>query len=135
MLSACGGLGSAAEDVAPDLPAYAGGKANGVLVRADGSQVPLESGYDGPALDLPKPRPGMNGNFVSHVEAHAAAIMRSEGLDDATLYMNRMPCGGPNGCMLNVSCMVPSGSMLNIYVMPQGSAGAFEDWINVTGTG
>jgi hypothetical protein len=99
------------------------------------SQVPLESGYDGPALDLPKPRSGMNGNIVSHVEAHAAAIMQSEGLDEADLYINRMPCGGSNGCMLNVSRMVPSGSMLNIYVMPQGSEGAFEDWINVTGTG
>jgi RHS repeat-associated protein len=134
-LGAASGAGVAAEDAAPDLAAYAGGKTSGVLVRADGSQVPLESGYDGPALDLSKPRPGMNGNIVSHVEAHAAAIMRSEGLDDATLYINRMPCGGANGCMLNVSRMVPSGSTLNIYVMPQGSAGTFEDWINVTGTG
>ena len=119
----------------PDLPAYASGKTSGVLVRSDGSQVPLRSGMDGPALDLPKPRPNMNGNIVSHVEAHAAAIMRSEGLPDATLWMNRMPCGGSNGCLLNLSRMVPTGSTLNVYVMPEGSAGSFADWIIAAGTG
>jgi len=77
----------------------------------------------------------MNGNIVSHVEAHAAAITRSEGLDQATLYINRMPRGGLNGCMLNVSRMVPSGATMNIYVMTRGSAAAFEEWISVLGTG
>jgi RHS repeat-associated protein len=133
--TAAGSEQIAARDIAPDLSAYAGGKTSGVLVRSDGSQVPLQSGYDGPALGLPKPRPGMNGNIVSHVEAHAAAIMRSEGLGEATLYINRAPCPGVNGCMLNVSCMVPSGSTMNIYVMTQGSAANFEDWIRVIGTG
>ncbi len=129
------GAAAGASDTLPDLAGYSGGKTSGVLVRSNGSQVELQSGMDGPALDLPKPRPGMNGNIVGHVEAHAAAIMRSEGLQDATLWINRMPCGGGNGCMLNISRMLPSGSTLNIYVMPDGSAGAFENWINVTGTG
>jgi Double-stranded DNA deaminase toxin A len=119
-----------------DFPAYPGkGPTNGVLVRPNGSQVPLESGYDGPALDLPKPRPGMNNNNVSHVEAHAAAIMRSEGLTEADLYINRMPCPGTNGCMQLLSRMVPSGSTLNIFVMSRGSAGSLNDWIIVKGTG
>ena len=123
------------EDVVPDLPAYAGGKTSGVLVRPDGTEVPLESGYNGPALDLPKPRPGMNGNIVSHVEAHASAIMRNDGLNEAFLYINRMPCPGVNGCLQNLSRMVPSGSTLNIYVMPQGSGGDLKDWIIVKGAG
>jgi hypothetical protein len=42
---------------------------------------------DGPALGLPKPRLGMNGNIVGHVEAHASAIMRTEGLKKATLWI------------------------------------------------
>ncbi len=135
--TAFAGAGDAAVgDVAPDLPAFTGGRTSGVLVRPDGSQVPLVSGRSGgPALSLPKPRPGVNGNIVTHVEAHAAAVMRNEGLGDATLYINRVPCGGRNGCMVNLSRMVPSGSTLNIYVMPQGGAGPFEDWIKVTGTG
>ena len=61
--------------------------------------------------------------------------MRSGGLENATLWINRMPCGGVNGCLVNASRMVPTGSALNIYVMPEGSAGSFADWINVTGPG
>lgn len=119
----------------PEFPAYGGGKTSGVLVRPDGSEVPLQSGRSGPALDLPKPRPGMNGRIVTHVEAHAAAIMRTEGLQDATLWINRMPCPEDNGCLVNLSRMVPTGSTLNVYVMENGSEGDFTDWFNVTGTG
>jgi RHS repeat-associated protein len=118
-----------------NLPAYEGGKTSGVLVRPDGSQEPLISGRNGPALGLAKPRPGMNGNIVTHVEAHAAAIMRNEGLASADLYINRMPCPGDNGCMANVSRMVPTGRTLNIFVMPEGNEGPLADWIQVTGTG
>ena len=106
-----------------------------MLVRADGTATNLTSGLDGPSALLPKPRPGMNGNIVGHVESHAAALMRQEGLDEATLWINRMPCGGPNGCMVNLSRMVPSGPTLNVFVTPGGSAGGLEDWIIVTGTG
>lgn len=66
----------------------------------------------------------MNGNIVGHVEAHAAALMRQEGLTNATLYINRMPCPAVNGCMVNLPRMVPRGSTLTIHVMPDGSAGA-----------
>lgn len=46
-----------------------------------------------------------------------------------------MPCGGSNGCFLNLSRMVPACSTLNVYVMADGSAGSFADWLIVTGTG
>ncbi len=125
-----------AEEVVPDLVAYTGQRTSGVLVREDGTQVALQSGRNGgPALSLPKPRPGMNGNIVTHVEAHAAAIMRKEGLKSATLWINRMPCSSNNGCLYNVSRMVPTGSTLDIYVMPEGSSGPLLDWFKVTGTG
>ncbi len=32
------------------------------------------------------------------VEGQAAAIMRQQGLDEATLYINKVPCGGVQGC-------------------------------------
>jgi hypothetical protein len=77
----------------------------------------------------------MNGNIVGHVEAHAAAIMRTEGLEHATLWINRAPCGGFNGCAVNLSRMVPKGSTMTINVMEGGTAGSFDDMIIVTGTG
>lgn len=126
--------GVAAEDV-PQLATYGGGETSGVLVRSDGSATDLTSGLKGPSALLPKPRPGMNGNIVGHVESHAAALMRQEGLDEAALWINRAPCGGPNGCAANLSRMVPQGSTLNVFVMPGGSAAEFEDWFIVTGTG
>jgi SCP1.201-like deaminase len=127
---------AAAADVVPELPAFVtGGKARGVLVRPDGRATDIVSGMDGPALGLPKPRAGMNGTIVGHVEAHASAIMRTEHLDQATLWINRMPCPGHTGCMINLSRMVPTGAEMTIYVMPGGSAGPLEDVIIVTGTG
>jgi hypothetical protein len=127
--------GAGALEASPDLPAYGGGRTSGVLVRPDGSYVPLESGA-GPATSLPKPRPGMNGLIVSHVEAHAAAIMRTEDLDTASLYINRFPCyANGNGCLANLSRMVPTGSSLDVFVMPNGISGEFSDWISVTGSG
>ena len=106
-----------------------------MLVRSNGAATNLTSGLDGPSALLPKPRPGMNGNIVGHVESHAAALMRQEELGHATLWINRAPCRGPNGCMTNLSRMVPEGSTLDVFVAPGGSAAHFEDWFIVTGTG
>ena len=131
----------AAGDVAADtgeeveLAAYGGTKTSGILYGDNGEAYELQSGYDGPSQGLPKPRPGMNGNIVSHVEAHAAALMRTEDMDEATLLINRSPCAGSNGCLENVSRMVPEGKVMNIYVMEQGSSGPFLDWLRVIGTG
>lgn len=115
------------------LEGYAGGKTSGVASTA---RLPnSKAGTVVRRKDLAKPRPGMNGNIVSHVEAHAAALMRTQGMDEATLFINRMPCSGGNGCLANISQMVPAGKTLNIFVMEEGSSGPFTDWIHVTGTG
>jgi len=100
------------------LPAFhEGGKAEGIL-RVGKQDVHLKSGYDGPAMELPKPRPGMHGNIVSHVEADAAAVMRQQGIKKATLYINRIPCtGGPRapGCHIRLPRMLPEGAQLTVH--------------------
>ena len=122
-------LAARAEMAGIDLSAYSGGKTTGVLVGADGSKTNLISGVNGPANALSKPRPGMNGRIVSHVEAHAAAVMRQAGKTDATLYINRMPCPGTSGCMANLPRMVPRGSTLTIHVMSEGSRGPYATFV------
>lgn len=108
------------QELADQVPAYglAGKKTSGVLDLGDGQPAPLESGYDGPTSQLPPaPRPGtgMNGNILSHVEAHAAAQMRLTDVDNATLYINRVPCPGAKGCEAMLHLMVPEGKTLTIY--------------------
>jgi SCP1.201-like deaminase len=98
------------------LPAFSG-KAEGVL-RVGDEDVALKSGYDGPSAQLAKPRPGMHGNILSHVEAHAAAVMRLQRVNRATLYINRIPCTGGQrapGCHLNLPRMLPEGAELTVY--------------------
>jgi hypothetical protein len=102
----------------PSLPKYDGGKTSGVL-RFGESDVPLLSGYKGPSASMPKGTPGMNGNIKSHVEAHASAIMREQGLSEATLYINRIPCPGKTGCDAMLPRMLPEGARLRV-IGPNG---------------
>jgi RHS repeat-associated protein len=96
----------------PDLPEYKGKQTTGVL-RIDGVDYKLESGYGGPSSMLPdKGNPGMNFNIRSHVEAHAAAIMRQTGAKEATLYLNRDPCPGIRGCGAMLESMLPPRARL-----------------------
>ncbi len=92
-------------------------KTRGILATPDGSEEPLQSGYEGPSAELPKPRTGtgMNNHNVSHVEAHAAATMRLNGLGEGTLYINREPCPGQVGCDANLHRMLPRGGKLTVY--------------------
>jgi len=48
------------------------------------------------------------------VEAHTAAIMKEQGLGDATLYINRIPCPGPRGCAAMLPRMLPEGASLRV---------------------
>ncbi len=104
------------------LPPYDGGKTQGVLVRPNGQETPLASGYDGPSKSMGY-LPGANGNIKSHVEAHAAATMRQEGLDEATLYINRVPCPTKDprskGCDDALKQMLPEGAKLRV-IGPDG---------------
>src|SRR2546422_59649 len=73
------------------VPDYDGKKVHGILARSGGAETPLVSGYDGPSKGV-KGIPRMNGNIKSHVESHVAVVMRREGLIEATLYINKVPC-------------------------------------------
>ncbi len=104
----------------PTVPPYGtlGAKTSGVLRTPSGDR-PLVSGYKGPSASLEGPTPGMNYRIKAHVEAHAAAIMRQEGLQDATLYINRVPCPGTTGCGAMLPRMLPGGARLRV-VGPDG---------------
>jgi hypothetical protein len=95
--------------------------ASGVLEWVDpesGAKIfryPIPSGQFGVAQEIPEGTPGFNPFNRSHVEAHAAAIMRVLGLKDATLYINEAPCSYPRvGCEANLGDMVPPGARLEV---------------------
>jgi hypothetical protein len=102
----------------PSLPKFVeGAKTSGVL-RVGDSDVPLLSGKAGPGGTLPKPAPGFNAITSTHVEGHAAAMMRQQGIKEATLYINNSKICLP--CRQNIEHMLPSGSKLTI-VLPDGT--------------
>ena len=93
------------------------------VLRINGKDYTLNTGYDGPSSMLPDAgNPGMNHNIRSHIEAHASAIMRQTGARDATLYINRDPCTTVNaqGCREMLSRMLPPGARLTV-VSPSGT--------------
>jgi hypothetical protein len=103
------------------IPAYSGGKTQGVLATSIGD-IDLLSGYAGPSAAMEPGRvPGMNNLIKSHVEAHAASAMRQLGLDDATLYLNQTPCVWRNGggCNAMLPRMLGEGRQLTLVVPGQ----------------
>lgn len=104
------------------IPEYAGGKTRGVLSRPDGGETVILSGVDGASKGTTG-IPGMHNRIKTHVEAHAAVIIRRERLSEATLYINRAPCptGNPRspGCFDNLPKMLPAGARLRV-IGPDG---------------
>jgi hypothetical protein len=110
-----GGGAKAGADI-PPLPPFEGKATTGFLQTPSWS-IPLRSGYDGPAASMPKGSPGLNGRLRSHVEAHAATLMRIHYIREATLYINNpVICAG---CMRFLPRMLPPDSVLNV-VLPDG---------------
>lgn len=103
---------------APTLEAYGGAKTTGII-RIGGSDTRLVSGYAGPSAAMPRGTPGMDNIVKSHVEAHAASIMRVQGVQKVTLYINRVPCGGVTGCGRMLPRMLPPNAKLKV-VGPNG---------------
>ncbi len=107
---------------APRLPNFsAGGKTTGVL-RSNVGEVEIISGRTGPAASLQKPAPGFNAITSTHVEGHAAAIMRQKGIEEATIYINNPQICLP--CRQNLAHMLPAGARLTV-VLPDGTAMTF----------
>jgi hypothetical protein len=101
----------------PNLPPFEeGGKTRGVL-RTSAGDFPLESGWDGPAgANVPKGARGFDIVTRTHVEGHAAALMRQQGVSQGTLYINNPKVCSP--CNRLLPRMLPPGAQLT--VVPAG---------------
>jgi len=100
------------------VPVHTGGKTSGVLVTEVG-EVRLLSGYTGPTAAMNAGVvPGMNNILKAHVEAHAVSAMRQLNLNEATLYLNKIPCewGSKNGCLNMLPRMLGEGRKLRVIV-------------------
>lgn len=102
------------------------GRAVGRLDRHDGSgSLPIASGSrtgltDALRTNLGYLPVGFTRQNMTHVEAHAAAYLRLHpNITNATLYINRIPCPGPRGCLANLPAMLPGGVTLTVYA-PNG---------------
>jgi hypothetical protein len=93
-------------------------KTYGILEVPGQGDVYLQSG-DGPPSNLITSMPGRNNIIRTHVEAHVAAVMRIEGIDSATLYINQTPCPGVTGCNAMLERMLPEGATL-LVIAPGG---------------
>jgi len=70
------------------LPPYKeGGKTTGVF-KTGNRDTWLKSGEEGPAADIPLGTRGFDGLVKTHVEGHAAAMMRQQGIKHGDLYIN-----------------------------------------------
>ena len=109
--------GAVFEPAVAALPEYTGGKVAGMLHVPGEVSQPLLSGVAGPSqavrgLGLP----GFNGNQLMHVEGHAAASMRTNGVSNAVLDINKVPCvaGRGGGCTGLLPRMLPEGATLRV---------------------
>ena len=88
------------------------------LLTTEAGQIPLASGWAGPAGSMPKGSPGFDIVTRTHVEGHAAAIMRQQDISSATLHINNPQiCAS---CMRLLPDMLPPNSTLNV-VLPNGT--------------
>ncbi len=106
------------------VPAWGqgGAKTVGWLDLGDGETIKLISGIKGPSEQMPRAirgvrqgTPGFNSLTRTHVEGHAAALMRLSGAPEGTLYINRLPCASAPGCDNMLPRMIPQGCHLTIY--------------------
>lgn len=111
----------------PGVPPYDGGKVRGVL-RLDDAETSLVSGEDGPGRWLVNNLPGGPGSGLTrawtHVEGHAAGIMREREVKRAELFINKAPCAtGAAKCRFVLNKLIPAGSVLDVrFPNEQGGA-------------
>jgi RHS repeat-associated protein len=116
------GMGSG---VHPSLPPRTGRQTQGIFSHG-GVEVQLESKVKGPGQSLAS-LPGLDfkaRTALSHVEGHAAAVMRQHGIMEADLYINYVggPC--PVYCQPSIPSLLPPGAKLRVhYPKPDGSVG------------
>jgi hypothetical protein len=94
-------------------------KTLGILEIPGRGDIYLQSGEVGPVQLISKGTSGFDALFRLHVEEHAAAIMRLEGLSEANLYIN-YPSDPWASCLINLPRTLPAGTRLDI-ISPAGS--------------
>jgi hypothetical protein len=93
------------------------GPTSGVFTSGDNPPIELQSGKDGPAKSIPLGTDGFDAYTRSHVEGHAAALMREGGITEGTLEINN-----PDicvNCERNLPTMLPPRSTLHV-ILPGG---------------
>ena len=98
-------------------PFEPGGKTTDVLDTGNG-QIDLVSGRNGPASQEPKGTAGFDAYTRTHVEGHAAALMREKGMTNAKLYINNPEIC--SRCSQLLPRMLPPGAQLEV-ITPSGS--------------
>ncbi len=114
------------------MPRYIkGDRCAGILRTSDG-EVPLSSGEDGPGRWLLDNHPGGPGSgrtrAWTHVEGHAASLMRQHHIRTAELFINQVPCGptGAAKCRNVLYKLLPVGSTLDVhYPKDDGTVGTW----------
>jgi RHS repeat-associated protein len=109
-----------------------GDKTRGILdIGSD--LIELISGKNGPSSQMPANTPGMRADMSirTHVEAHAASIMRQQGIEEASLYLNNSPCPGVYGCAAQLPNMLPENSQLHVYVQEGDSWGFYKTFVGL----
>lgn len=107
----------------PQLAPYAGGKTFGIFQSPGSGSVVLQSGRNGPAAAIPPESAGFDAYTKTHVEGHAAALMRQEGYMEGTLILSN-----PDICVRCMSLlprMLPPGSTLHV-ILPDKTVIDFE---------
>jgi nucleic acid/nucleotide deaminase of polymorphic system toxin len=104
--------------LAPYVP---GGKTSGIFQAPNNVTIELESGYEGPAASM-RGSSGFDGITLAHVEGHAAALMREQGIAEGTLYINNPEiCAS---CTHLLPKMLSPGARLRV-VLPDGTVKEF----------
>jgi len=116
-----GGAGALSGGGVPTLPPFTG-KTIGVF-RTETGDVTLQSGWPGPALEMPKGSSGFDIVTRTHAEGHAVALMWQGGLANGLLFINN-PNGVCGTCAKLLPRMLAPGSTLTV-VLPDGSTTTF----------
>jgi hypothetical protein len=94
--------------------------------------VPLVSGEEGPGrwlLDNHAGGPGSGRTRAwTHVEGHAASVMRQQNISRAELFINQVPCGptGAAKCRNVLYKLLPTGGILDVhYPKDDGTVGTW----------
>ncbi len=94
---------------------------SGVLHLPDGEVIQLQSSAAGPAFADPtlgQPLP-TRFHWMTHVEGHAAAVMRQRGLTEAQLTTNH-PDGLCRACHVQAPAMMPPNAVMEV-ITPRGA--------------